>query len=176
MNSSYIDICMVCSPDRYIPALVMDHLFAQNIPFRLFMSNSVGSGAADARNLVKEMWQSSDNDAKSNYILATDNDIIHPIGSIKAMIKFLEDNPSFGAIGLHRNMVPSKVLEDNHVNAGPVLYRSEVYSQISYHNRSGCECQGMTNDIKDLDYRIGYLDGWQYDHVEMTRRSDYEKR
>ena len=133
MNSSYIDVCMVCSPDRFIPAICMDHLFAQNIPFRLFMSNSVGSGAADARNLVKEMWQSSDNDAKSSYVLATDNDIILPLGSLQSMIDFLDQNHEFGAIALHRNMLPTEVQEDKHVNAGPVLYRSSVYSQITYH-------------------------------------------
>ena len=172
----YLDICMVCSPDRYIPAICMDHLFAQNIPFRLFMSNTTGTGAADARNFVKEMWQSSR--IKSKYVLATDNDIILPLGSLQSLIDFLDTNSDFGAIALHRNMLPTEVREDPHVNAGPVLYRSEVYEQITYHNNDGCECQGMTNDVKDLDEhnRIGYLPGFQYDHVELTGRPDYEKR
>ena len=166
----YLDVLMVCSPDRYIPEIVINSLLDENLRTRLFISNVKGDGAASARNFVKEMWFS--NPIKSKYVLATDNDIILPCGSLQSMISFLNNNSDFGAISLHRNELPQTIMEPSHINAGPVLYKSFVYEQITYHNFDGCECQGMTNDIKTLGYRIGYLPGYQYDHIENTRRNN----
>ena len=166
-----LDVLMVCSPERFVPQIALDTILRENLKIRLFFSNSIDSGAADARNYVKDMWQINKN--KSKYVLATDNDIIFPANSIKAMITYLDENEDFGAIALHRSENPTEVIEPAHINAGPVLYRSEVYSQITYHNKNGCECQGMCNDIRDLNYRIGYLNGFQYGHIHRTKRSDY---
>ena len=166
----YLDVLMVCSPDRYIPQLVLDHLLIQNVPMRFFISNVKGDGAASARNFVKEMWQPVNE--KSKYVLMTDNDLCLPAGSLQAMIDFMDANEDFGAIALHRHEVPTEVREEPHVNAGPVLFRSNIFYKIEYHNNDGCECQGMTNDIKKLDHRIGYLDGYKYEHIEETRRND----
>ena len=166
----YLDVLMVCSPDRYIPQLVMDHLLIQNIPMRFFISNVKGDGAASARNFVKQTWEPAPD--KSEYALMTDNDILMPEGSIQAMITFMDQNSDFGAISLHRKDTPHETIEPNHVNAGPVLFRLEPYCEITYHNNDGCECQGQSNDIRNLDYRIGYLGGYQYQHIENTRRSD----
>ena len=170
----HIDILIACSPDRYFPQLVMDHLLIQGIPIRLFFSNAKGDGAASARNFVKNMWQNSND--KSHYVLMTDNDIIFPDGSLQAMINFLDRHQDFAAISLHRNDAPqipeTEASEPGHVNAGPVLFRSEVYNQISYHNNDGCECQGMSNDVRRLGYRIGYLGQWKYDHIEHTRKNN----
>ena len=168
----YLDVLLVCSPNRYIPQLVMDHLLIQNIPMRFFISTVKGDGAASARNFAKEMW--SMNQTKSEYALATDNDLLLPKGSLQSMITFLDQNTDFGAISLHRNETPSETIEPNHINAGPVLFRSSIYDQITYHNLDGCECQGMTNDIRKLKHRIGYLGGYQYEHIENTRRPDHE--
>ena len=168
----YLDVLMVCSPDRYIPQLVMDYLLIQKIPMRFFISNVKGDGAASARNFVKEMWQANPN--KSKYALMTDNDLLMPESSVQAMINFMNDNSDFGAIALHRNETPNRTIEPNHINAGPVLFRSDIYDKITYHNNDGCECQGQCNDIRNLDYRIGYLGGYQYQHLENTRRSDDE--
>ena len=165
-----IDIGIVCSPDRYIPQVVLDHILIQNIPFNLFLSNSKGDGAASARNHVKSLWMDYSN--KSSYFLMTDNDICLPEGSLNAMFSFLESNADYGAIALHRNQTPEEVLEDAHVNAGPVLYRSSVLEQITYHNNNGCECSGMTIDIRELGHRIGYLPGFRYEHIDQTRRND----
>lgn len=166
----YLDVLMVCSPDRYIPQLVIDHLLIQNIPMRFFISNCKGDGAASARNFVKNMWEPVEN--KSKYALMTDNDLLMPKKSVQSMITFLDENPDFGSIALHRNQTPEETIEQPHVNAGPVLFRSEILKQITYHNNDGCECQGMTNDVKDLGRKIGYLGGFQYEHIENTRRSD----
>ena len=167
-----IDILIPMSPDRYWPQICIDHILIQNIPFNLFFSNAKGDGAASARNHVKDMW--TNYEGRSTYVLTSDNDLLLPEGSLQAMIDFLESNADYGAIALHRNQTPDRVMEDAHVNAGPVLYRSHVFEQITYHNNSGCECQGMTNDIRNLGYRIGYLNGFQYPHIENTRRNDVQ--
>ena len=177
----YLDVLMVCSPDRFIPQLVIDHLLIQNIPLRFFISNCIGNGASHARNFVKKMWQPMPAKEKSKYVLTTDNDLLMPENSLKDMISFLDSNPDFAAISLQRNYLPQQLEEPKHINAGPVLYRSEIYSQITYHNDDGCECQGMTNDIRKIAidpdqetfYRIGYLPNYQYEHIEHTRRHDY---
>lgn len=166
-----LDILVVCSPERFMPQICLDTILRENLKIRLFFSNSIGTGAADARNYVKDMWQN--NKDKSKYVLASDNDIIFPEGSIKAMVDFLDENEDFGAIALHRSENPTEVIEPSHINAGPVLYRSEIYKQITYHNEAGCECQGMSNDIRNLNCRIGYLNGYQYGHVHRTKRNDY---
>lgn len=172
----YLDVIIVCSPDRYFPQLVMDHLLIQDIPIRLFFSNVKGDGAASARNFAKEMWQNVNK--KSRYVLMSDNDIILPRGSLQALIRFLDQHPDFGAISLHRReaeqLPETEAAEPSHVNAGPVLFRTEVYNQITYHNNDGCECQGMSNDVRKLGYRIGYLGSWKYDHIDQTRRNDLD--
>ena len=167
-----VDILIPMAPNRYIPQLVLDHILIQNIPFNLFFTNSKGEGAASARNHVKNMW--IDYKDKSAYVLTSDNDLLLPEGSLQAMIDFLESNTDYGAISLHRNIIPDYVMEDAHINAGPVLYRSSIMEQIAYHNNDGCECQGMTNDIRKLGYRIGYLNGFRYPHIEETRRNDVQ--
>ena len=103
----------------------------------------------------------------------SDNDLLIPENSVQAMIDFLDANSDFGAIALHRNETPAEVTEPSHINAGPVLFRSPIFEQITYHNNDGCECQGMTNDVRKLDQKIGYLPNFQYDHIERTKRSDY---
>ena len=168
-----IDILIPMSPERFLPQLVLDHILIQNIPFRLFSSNMIGDGAANARNFVKDMHSKSPN--RSYYTLMTDNDILLPRGSLQAMMDFLEDNPEFGAVGLHRNEVPAEVREDSHINAGPVLFVTSIFDQITYHNNDGCECQGMTNDVRALDKKIAYLPNVQYEHIERTKRPDYEQ-
>ena len=167
----FLDVGIVCSPERFIPQLTIDHLLIQKISMRFFMSNCIGTGAANARNFVKEMWK--DCPQKSEYFLMTDNDILMPKGSVQDMINFLNNNKDFGAIALHRNEVPTEVIEPSHINAGPVLFRSSIFEQITYHNNDGCECQGQSNDVRKLGSRIGYLPNYQYDHIDRTKRSDW---
>ena len=176
----YLDVLMVCSPSRFIPQLVIDHLLIQNIPMRFFISNCKGDGSANARNFIKDTWKLIPSKEKSKYVLMTDNDLLMPPGSVQDMINFLDENSDFGAISLHRNKAPQELEEPKHINAGPVLFRSPVLGQITYHNNDGCECQGMTNDVRDiiidseaeLGYRIGYLPNYQYGHIENTGRND----
>ena len=164
-----IDILIPMCPDRFLPESVMNSIIEQEVPFNLFLSNSRGDGAANARNHVLSMWKNFA--GKSDLVLATDNDLLLPSGSLNCMILFLRDNKKFGAIALHRNQTPESVLEDQHINAGPVLYRSEVLEQINYHNDLGCECMGMSHDVRALGWRIGYLPNWRYGHIEDTRFS-----
>ena len=60
----------------------------------------------------------------------TDNDILMPEGSIQDMIDFLDNNEDFGAISLHRTELPEEVTEPSHINAGPVLFRSDVFNKL----------------------------------------------
>ena len=166
-NMKFLDVGIVCSPERYMPQICLDHLLVQKIPLRIFFSNAIGSGAADARNNIQDMW--IDCKEKSEYFLMTDNDIIVPEDSLKSMIEFLESNVDYGAISLHRTQNPDEVIEPSHINAGPVLFRSNVFEKIRYHNKDGCECQGQSNDVRNLGFRIGYLNGFQYDHIDRTK-------
>ena len=166
----YLDVLICCSPSRYLPQLVLDHLLVQGVPLRLFFSNVKGDGAASARNFVKDMWIQNENPSK--YALMTDNDLIMPRDSVQAMVTFLDENEDFGAISLHRHQIFDHIFEDKHVNAGPVLFRSSALKEITYHNEAGCECQGMTDDVKAMNLRIGYLNGFQYGHIENTERGD----
>ena len=163
------------SPERFLPQVVLDHLLIQNIPFRFFFSNAKGDGAASARNFVKAMWQPSPD--RSKYVLMSDNDILMPDGSVQAMIDFLDQNEDFGAIGMQRGGAPelpkTQAMESPHVNAGPVLFRTELYDQITYHNNNGCECQGMSDDIRELGFRIGFIGSFTYDHIDRTKRNDF---
>ena len=167
----FLDVGIVCSPERFIPQLTIDHLLIQKIPMRFFISNAIGTGAADARNFVKSMWKECPQ--KSDYFLMTDNDILIPKDSLQDMINFLNNNKEFGAIALHRTETPKEITEISHINAGPVLFRSPAFEQITYHNNDGCECQGMSNDVRKLGHRIGYLPNWQYEHIDRTKRSDW---
>ena len=49
----FLDVGMVCSPERFIPQLAIDHLLIQKIPMRFFISNAIGTGAASCKKLCK---------------------------------------------------------------------------------------------------------------------------
>ncbi len=171
----HLDILIPMSPERFFPQVVMDHILIQNIPFRLFFTNAKGDGATSARNFVKAMWQSSPD--KSKYVLMTDNDICLPENLVRSMIEFLDTNEDYGALGVQRGGEPpiskAEAMESGHINAGPVLFRQEVFEKITYHNNDGCECQGMTNDVRKMGSRIGFIGGFTYEHVDRTKRPDY---
>ena len=172
----HLDILIPMAPNRFLPQTVLDHILIQNIPFRLFFTNAKGDGATSARNFVKAMWQSSPD--KSNYTLMTDNDICLPKDLVRSMIDFLDQNSDFGALGVQRGGAPqlpkTQAMESPHVNAGPVLFRREIFEKLTYHNNNGCECQGMSDDIRNMGLRIGFIGGFTYDHVDQTVRSDLE--
>ena len=168
-----IDILVPMSPQRFLPQIVVDSWLIQQIPFRLFMSNVIGDSAINAREAVKQMWQASEPSAP--YVLMTDNDIILNEGSLDVMIKFLEDNEDFAGIGLQRGKVPdgelTEAIEPQHISAGPILYRPEIYKQISYHDvNEGCDCIRAATAIRNLGHRIGFLCGASYQHIEDTNR------
>ena len=55
------------------------------------------------------------------------------------------------------------------VSAGPILYRSEIYKQISYHDvNEGCDCLRQATAIRNLGYRIGFLANVSYQHIQDT--------
>ena len=163
-----IDILVPISPERFLPQRVFDSWLIQNHKFRFFMTNVIGDSAAQARESVRQMWLA--NEPSAPYVLASDNDIILNHGTLDVMIQFLEENEDFGAIGLQRGQAPNLTIEPNHVSAGPVLFRPEILRQIEYHNNDGCECLGMSNDVRNLGKRIGFLANVSYQHIETTNR------
>ena len=170
MIQQIIDVLIPISSDRFIPQVVMDHLLIQGYPLRFFMSNVVGNSAIQARQSVKEMWQNSRPTAP--YCLMTDNDIILNRNSLQLMLEFLEQNEDFAGIGLQRGIAPEELIEPDHVSAGPILYRSVDYKQISYYDESeGCDCIRQAKAIRKLGKRIGFLPNVTYQHIQNTIRS-----
>ena len=174
----YLDVLMPCAPDRNIPTEVLNSFIMQDIPCRLFFSNLVGNNDyAAARNCVRDMWRLNSN--KSSLVFMADNDVVIPSEALQAMIKFLDQNPDFGAIGLEKNEAPlipdTEATEPTHVNGGTTLWRSNLLQKIPYHFNDGCECQGACNDLRALGYRIGFLGSWFGKNIEDTRREDLKK-
>ena len=171
----YLDILMPCAPNRNVPIEVLNSFIMQEMPCRFFFSNTVGNNDyAAARNCVKDMWQNSSD--ISHYVLMTDNDLILSDGILQAMINFLDQNSDFGAIGIEQGEAPlvpdTEATEPTHVDAGPVLWRSDLLQKVTYHFNDGCECQGACNDLRSLDYRIGFLGSWSCEHIEDTYKKD----
>ena len=93
-----------------------------------------------------------------------------------AMVNWLEEHPDFGAIALSKHgspdaTQPNGVLEPPHVDAGPVMFRREVFQNLTYQNRGSCECSAMTEDVRAQGYRIGFLTSWHVQHQANTRLS-----
>ena len=160
-----IPVLMPIDPMRIVPEPVLTSLLTQGIPINLIMSNAIGTGAAQARQHLKDMLKSD-----PGYVMTTDNDIVLEKGSLLAMLDFMERNSDFGGIVISKHFRPVQVQEGRHVDASPALYRSSIYNQITYHNRDGCECMGIANDIRNLGYRIGFLDNFQCEHIMDTKR------
>lgn len=168
-----LDIAMPLQDGRYLPQTVLASIEAQNIPYRLWTSTQFSNGEyAAARNHVKDLALQG----KSPYILMTDNDLVFPAGAFEAMLMWLEGHSDFGAIALSKHAHPddpqaTEVVEPTHVDAGPVMFRREVYEQVQYSNDGGlCECQAMCNTLRDkLGVRIGFLSGFKVLHIHETR-------
>ena len=175
----YLDILIPCAPNRYLPQEVLDSLITEELPCRLFFGNTVGNNhLAKARNAVKDLWQKDPE--KSKYCLMTDNDLILPHGSIQSMVKFLDQNPDFGAIGLEEKESPlipeTEATEPTHVDSGPTLWRNDLFQQIRYHHNDGCDCQGACNDLRKMGYRIGFIGSWHCNHIDDTVREDLKTK
>lgn len=178
MKEQIIDVLIPISSNRFIPQVVLDHLFIQGYPLRFFMSNTEGDSAVDARESIKRMWQASEPTA--HYVLMTDNDLILNPGSIDVMFEFLINNEDFAGIGLQRGLAPpgepTEAIEPDHISAGPILYKSKYYKQISYYDeQQGCDCIRQARAIRKLGKRIGFLCGVTYQHINNTIWSDYER-
>ena len=175
MKDQIIDILIPISSDRFLPQVVLDHLLIQDYPLRFFMSNVIGNSAIEAREAVKQMWQASNPVAP--FCMMMDNDIILHPGTLDLMLVFLQNNPDFGGVSLQRGAAPegepTEAIEPDHVSAGPILYRSSDYQQISYMDQSeGCDCLRQARALRALGQRVGFLCGVTYSHIKNTRRQD----
>ena len=161
-----IPVLMPVDPLRYVPEQVLTSILSQGISINLIMSNAIGTGAAQARQHLKDMLKSD-----PGYVMTTDNDIVLEKGSLLAMISFMDQNASFGGIVISKHMRPNQVIEGRHVDASPALYRREVYDRLTYHTNDGCECMGVANDIRGMGYKIGFLGGFKCYHILDTQRA-----
>lgn len=161
-----IPVLMPVDPTRIVPEPVLTSILTQGIPINLLMSNAIGSGAAQARQHLKDMLKSD-----PGYVMTTDNDIVLEPESLIAMISFLEENESFGGIVISKHFRPEQVHEGRHIDASPALYRKEIYDRLTYHTNDGCECMGIANDIRSMGYKIGFLGGFKCHHILDTQRA-----
>ena len=168
-----LDIAMPVQDGRFISQLVLASLDAQCIPYRLWVSTVYSNGEfANARNSVREAALRG----TSPYILMTDNDLVFSDGDFRAMVLWLENNPDFGAIAISKHSAPDAqngeaVIEPPHVDAGPVMFRREVFQQFAYSNKGGtCECAAMCRTLREeMNQRIGFLTGRSVRHIRNTR-------
>lgn len=193
-----LDIAMPNQDGRFIPQAVLRGIEAQGIPYRLWVSTTFSNGEyAAARNHVKDFALQGN----SPYILMTDNDLIFPPGAFQAMIMWLEQNPDFGMIAISKHGDPApgnpnSVVEPGHIDAGPCMFRRDVYEKFTYSNKGGlCECGAMTNTLREdltrdehgqvlripediprdsvspdkIGVRCGFLTGWEVQHMRNTR-------
>ena len=172
-----------CAEGRYIPQAVLTSFESQGIPYRLITSTKYSNGETAAmRNNIRQLCLLTD----SPYIMVTDNDLTIPNGAWRAMVEFLEANPDFGAIAISKHgdpapEAPGSVVESEHVDAGPVMWRREVLEVLDYTNRADplsleddgkncCECAGSVNALRQvLGLRIGFLAGFTCHHFHDTQ-------
>ena len=160
-----VDVLLPCAPGRIIPEPVMSSILLQDVPITLHICQHIGDGAWRARQYLKDLCAESKNDLT----FTMDNDIILPRGALHRLMAFLEDHRDFAAIGISRYYEPPlDYVEPWHISAAPVLFRTEVYKQIDY-RLDGCECKAMTDDVRALGYRIGFIGHLQYKHISETR-------
>ena len=171
-----LDIAIPQQDGRYLPQAVLRSIEEQNIPYRIWISTKFSNGEfADARNNVKDMALQG----SSPYVLMTDNDIVFQPGDFEAMILWLEHNPDFGMIGISKHgdpapSEPNSVVEPTHVDAGPCMFRRDVFEKFEYSNDiptgTTCECAAMCYTLRnDLGVRCGFLTGRFVRHIQNTR-------
>lgn len=163
----FLDVLMPVQEGRFIHLEVMRSLCNQNVKMRLWMSTLVSNGdTASARNQVKQYGQ-------SDYILMTDNDLVLPDDAVERMTNFLDKQSDFGAVALSKKHIPDTALGEvevlGHIDAGPVMWRKEVFDKITYQFRGSCECMASCEDIRALGYEIGFLTGTYAKHIVDTR-------
>ena len=170
-----LDIAMPTQDSRFIPQAVLEGIAKQGIPYRLWVSTKYSDGqVAAARNHTRKLALQG----TAPYILMTDNDLIFGEGDFEAMITWMEEHPDFGAIAISKHgdpdpSNPNSVVESDHVDAGPVLFRRTVYEQFEYSNEGGtCECAAMCKNLREnMNQRIGFLTGRTVKHIQNTRLS-----
>ncbi len=169
-----IDIIMPIKEGRFIPQEVLDALLAQGIPFRLFVSTRISRGDYPAaRNNVKQY-------GRSPLALMLDNDIVLPGESLSRMIRFLEEHPGYGAIGLPKQdfsrLSDEELLHARHVDMSCVLFRQEALSELTFRwpppgedaATGGCECAQACRDLRRMGWEIGFLLGLCAKHIVRT--------
>ena len=177
-----LDIAMPIQEGRYLPQAVLASIELQACPYRLWLSTRFSSGETAAmRQNVMDMALRG----PSEFVLATDNDLVFSDGDFQAMVEFLIANPDFAGIAISKGAEknpddPGGVSEDPHVDAGPVMFRKSAFTndhqdpetgqfeRLAYSNKSGCECQSLCNDIRRLGMRIGFLNGRRVHHMHNT--------
>lgn len=171
-----LDVVMPVKEGRYIHSKVLSSIENQGYNTKLWMSTLHSAGnIALARNQVKQY-------ARTPFTLMHDNDIILPDGILTQMIDFLEQNPNFGAVAVSKKHVPDpsigKVEVVGHVDAGPVMWRTDLLHQITYRGYTDdcpqCECLGYCEDLRAMGFEVGFLTGVIAEHIVDTESAHEE--
>jgi hypothetical protein len=90
-----------------------------------------------------------------NYSVIQDRDCKHLYDeNILDMMSFLQDNPLHGAVSIGLNYG-----DQNHICLICVMFRWDALAKLNFHNKYGkCLCQEVTEDIRNMGYKYGYLD------------------
>lgn len=124
------------------------------------------------RNLVKTLAI----ERSEKYVLHLDSDVVFTSDhDVKDMVRFLDENPRVGVIGLNTKNMKMDKLDLSHISMACLLFRKEILQKYTFHNGKydrDCNCQMLTNDIRELSHpggkfwEIRYLDDRQLYEVE----------
>lgn len=167
-----VDVLLPCHPQKKIPFEVIDSILTQDYPVNLMISNAIDSGHQKAREHVKNLYK-----VQNQFIVSTDDAVIIPPNTFKKQIEFLQTHLDFAAIGIYQNPRPGNIderpfgpeneaVQYRHVSSSLLMWRSIIFNNCSYLVGEGCDCQRMCDQIRDLGWKIGYLNNIFHNHID----------
>jgi hypothetical protein len=93
---------------------------------------------------------------QSDFVCMQDNDCVHVNPDCLYLARdFMRSNPQYGAVALPWKR---EHFDFNHVRCLCVLFRSEVFSSITFRAAvTQCTCVGLKQDIEAMGYIYSYL-------------------
>lgn len=166
-----IDVLMPCAPDRIIPEPVISSILMQDEEINIFIGTHIATGPSDARIYLHSEWIKRQSD--SQFVFMMDNDLVLQKGSLTKLRNFLEQNSDFGAIAISKSFTVKEPFDEaKHIDSAPLLFRSAIFREIRYRNDPYCECQHITQDLREENHRIAFLGGLKCQHIIETRISE----
>jgi hypothetical protein len=162
-----IDLLTVLAPGEVLRREALDALRDQGevrlqhhfAPGRRLVEETRAQTIARARNAVKA-------EGSAPLALFLDRDVVLPPGALEALAAVLTADPQYGALGIDYG--PPQSRPAAHVGMGAVMFPRAVLERITFRAEPGrCECQCCCDDLRQLGYRIDYLDGFRAGHVKL---------